>query len=270
MIGYIDYPTGTHGHFLSYVLNVFVLKTTQHKQSPFDQSGAAHLLSKEYLSSRLVHESHYSEKGIKKPNVDKVIQIEVLRKDFPILVANTFYRAGNIEENSRMSDLEVEYNNKTSLIRNVMYSKFLESDTYTGIEKQIKLDEVDNSLKINMSDLYNLSDFVGVLHDIAYYLNHRFFMTEELISLWDEFIEKNQGFQMHQKCRYVMDKVLRGIETDFEFNIMDQAYFNMMLSKNEHIFDGPLFQNDLYPTNTSVIINMIKDFKNNFDKVFPA
>jgi hypothetical protein len=269
MIGYIDFPRGSHGHFLEYVVNVFILKTIKHTVSPIDSSGASHNLSSEYLKSRLIVCGHYSQDHIERSVLDKVIQINVFEREFSILAANIFCRAGNINENTRLFDLCEKYNNKVAPIRNDLYSKFLETNTYTDISKIIKLDKVENSLQVDMSSFYNLTDFVGMMNDIALYLNARFFVSDSLIDLWDQFILKNQGLQMHRKCNSVLDDVLRKKITNFNFEIIEQAYFNMLLTKNEKIFDGDLFEKDLYPTSTSVIISILNKFKNNYDLQYP-
>ena len=269
MIGYIDFPEGSHGHFLEYVVNVFILKTIKHTASPMDASGASHNLTPEYLKSRLVTCNHYSQYNIERPVLDKVIQIKVSNREFSILAANTFCRAGRISENTKLFDIHKKFNNNVTLIRNELYSKFLETDTYSDISKNIKLDEVENSLPVDMSSFYNLTDFVGMLNDIALYLNTRFFVSDDLIELWDQFILKNQGLQMYQKCNSLLADVLRKKIINFNFEIMEQAYFNALLSKNEKIFDGVLFEKDLYPTSTSVIISILDEFRNNYDLQFP-
>jgi hypothetical protein len=55
---------------------------------------------------------------------------------------------------------------------------------------------------------------------------------------------------------------------EFKLNIEEQAMLNQLLSQSIGIFDGPLFENDLYPTNTLEIWNCIKHHIDTFDTRF--
>jgi hypothetical protein len=59
-----------------------------------------------------------------------------------------------------------------------------------------------------------------------------------------------------------------GNNIEFFSTEMSQALINSLLSKSVGIFDGELFDNDSYPSNTCQLWNMVDQHLKTFDQKF--
>jgi hypothetical protein len=89
-----------------------------------------------------------------------------------------------------------------------------------------------------------------------------------LAILWQHFVDKNHGLKAWQKCEEVFLKIVSNKDCIVDLSISEQALLNFMLSRCFAIYDGPLFENSVYPTNTQAIWQHIQQHIDTFDERF--
>jgi len=95
MIIPIDFVAGTHGHFLEIVLNKF-FNTASVDFDPFDDLGASHKVTNEYLDTRAFVAQHWFEQASAQlPKFDKMISIQFDQDDLLLVSSVSLLRAGN-------------------------------------------------------------------------------------------------------------------------------------------------------------------------------
>jgi len=99
----IDFVPGSHGHFLEYVCNKYIMGQ-QIDFDPFNSAGASHakFQNEEYNRDKQFSALHYSIENI--PRTDDVVRITVDHDDLLLLTAGTFLRAG--DSNINLDHLE--------------------------------------------------------------------------------------------------------------------------------------------------------------------
>jgi len=92
---------------------------------------------------------------------------------------------------------------------------------------------------------------------MANWLGQSFEASNILYTLWAEFIERNQGLQSYNKCSTIIENAFNNVDYEFESTVLEQAWINYNMSKHCNVYDGPLYSNITYPTNSQQIYKII-------------
>lgn len=255
----MDFFGGSHGNFLAYVVNCWIFESPR-TDSLFSHTGACHgaKLSREYQRQSGIVCDHFSQFDIEVFRVpDKVIRIEI--NDFVgrcCRQINVIHRAGDIPMHVKQLKLPQDILSNTTLLRNDWYSKLLSSKYACALPTQWKFKDIP-ALVVNMSSLYNFFLFLETLENIACFLHRRFSPDQELFVVWREFMERNQGWTAWTVCNDLLQDIIANRDRTINISIEQQALLNVLLSKACGIFDGKLFDQAEYPTNTREIYNLL-------------
>jgi hypothetical protein len=263
----LDFYGGSHGHFLEYVVNSYIFRGPRVKNI-FTELGTSHRPNQNllYSQSKMIHCGHYSEFNLpvtQEPT--QVVRISVDTKfEKTVYQINIMYRAGDIPAEKKLMNIPAVVRNHAALLRNDYYAK-LTDDTGYIVPKDWKLNQIP-SYNFPMGSLYNLYEFYNELQTLADFLKHSFNPDHSLVNLWREFMQKNQGWQCWNQAEILLEKVLANENYKFLADTWTQAVLNSFLSQCVGIYDGKLFENSDYPTNTQHIYAIIQKHLVDFDQ----
>jgi hypothetical protein len=276
----LDFAPGTHGHFLEYVLNKYIFKVPSTKENIFQSSGSCHPINidAEYQKHKMVYRLHYSSYDHAYPSdATHVIFIKHHPKLDFLLLTNIFHRcdirSGHVDDFNveDIKKLHLEFMNTADSTSNVS----LRSDWYAKLmERHFHMTEKKHETELplfdfDFSSFFTLSDFLEELSKVATFLNHTFEFDSSLIALYNEFLERNQGYQAYRQGNQLFEHIVAGDNVDFDSDWQLRAYLNVRLSTVFKLYDHPdLFDKDSYPTNTKDIHKILMDHLANFDKRF--
>ena len=268
----LDFFGGTHGHFLEYVINSYIFRGPR-VDNLFTPLGTSHNASAndDYRSNRRVGAAHYSEMNMPWPTEDpeKLIRISVSGfKGHVCYQINLSSRAGDVELSKKELEIAEDVRTVPAKLRNQYYSKFNTFDLYAEIPSNWRSDTTGQLFDFPMTACYNWFEFLTTLRKLAAFLSHTFNPDPTLAALWQQFINKNQGLQSWYRCKNLLDKVSNNQDYNVELSIHEQGLLNLMLTDSFGICDGPLFDNDQYPTNTQEIWSHVKHYIDTFDNRF--
>jgi len=266
----IDFHAGTHGHFLEYVTNVFIMLTDPGYISPFTPGvGNSHNTDDIYQQNKIVRCGHFSTnagghfadpkyRDHKFHYSDTIVRINIDQSDdrlFFISLTNLIYRAGDSHETNLLS-FPTDIRNDPVLYRENFFSKINERELYCN--QFPELEELDiPTFNFPIDHFFSFYKFVKSLTAMANWLGQSFEASNRLYTLWVEFIERNQGLQSYIKCSKIIENTLNNVDCEFESTILEQAWINYNISKHCNVYDGPLYSNITYPTNSQQIYKII-------------
>jgi hypothetical protein len=266
---YLDFFSGSHGHFLEYVINTWLFNGPRVKNI-FNDLGASHLIRSDlkYMSDRVVTAKHYSEFNIATDTPDQVVRISI-SDDYAkwIYQINIIERAGDIPAEKKNKKIPDTIKNIPHAFRNNWYSKFnFEENGYVrpGNWRWQEIPAFDFPLE----SLFDATEFYCVLYKLSSFLNTTFVPDHELAQLLESFLLKNQGWQFYLKCKNIVHESLLGNNIEFDSSVCEQALINTMLTQTVGVFDGELFDSDTYPGNTLQLWNQIYHHLKTFDQRF--
>jgi hypothetical protein len=261
---FIDYGSGLHGKFLSYVIDTYIYGYPKVKNI-FDQTGASHL--HETVTSNGHYSQHNTGYG---SDIDKVIYIKHNPDCDFIALVNIMHRCPDPAVRIGASVESIKAHHYSSLhdttndcnIRNDFFAKLEKRDFAHGISKQNR-----TSLPVFCFDItafFTLGDFLFEMRKTADFMNLLFLFDESIVILYTKFIKLNQGYQFHNKSNYLLNCIYSGKSEQIEKNNFIHAYINHKISKVFNIYDGMLFEGE-YPNNTieihNIILNKIEEIK---------
>lgn len=266
----LDFFSGSHGHFLEYLVNTYIFRGPKVNNS-LTELGTSHNIRTdvEYMNFRLVEAGHYSEFNLitdvpSQPS--QVIRISIDTEIEKICYQiNVFFRAGDIPAENKLLQIPQHIRSQKNLLRNDLYSKLIDHGYPTPNEWQ--WNNVENFV-FPMGAMYNINDLYQTLNRLSYFLGHSFNPDDSLCQLWQQFMEKNHGWIYWKKVNELLEKILSNTDFEFESDVWTQALINYLLTKIIGINNGPLHSNDDYPTNTSVIYQIIQQHIDDFDQKF--
>jgi hypothetical protein len=265
----IDFRGATHGHFLEYVINSWIFGGPRVTQV-FTELGTSHRPGQDnrYLHSRLIKCGHFTESSIDRSCPKKIIQINVKTPVGRwIHMINVMYRAGDIALPNSYKCIPEDIVSSPAKLRMNWFSKFRDEENSYPLDHVWNWPEV-NGFDFPMENLYDLSAFYKTLHECAAYLEQKFTPDHELYTIWKKFMQLNQGIQIYNKSKQIAELALGQENYKFSSVEPEQALTNVLLSETVGIHDGPMFTNDVYPTNTIEIWKSVKDHLDNFDNRF--
>jgi hypothetical protein len=256
----IDFHGSTHGHFLEYISNVYIMQTDPGAGELFNSLGAAHAVDNTYLKNRLIICGHYSIWGIKFNKTDQVIRIVIDPTNdvyFFIALTNLMYRAGDVNFEEKMLFIPDSIRQDPIAYRNDWYSKFNERHTYSNHYKEF--DQISQPVfEFPFESFYSFPEFCKNLNKLAVFLDQTFFPDKSLFELWEKFIKINQGFQSYNKCNTILENIFANRDMAIDCTIIEQGWINYNLSKMCRMYNGSMFEQPQFPTNTQHIYQEIK------------
>jgi hypothetical protein len=260
----IDFHGSTHGHFLEYVANVYIMQTTPSQVSIFKPpTYSAHSPDKYYLKSRIIECGHFSAPRFKSSiePLDTIIRIKLDAFNdnmFFVVLTNLIYKAGDVGFENQMLSIPESIRNDPVSLRNNWYSKFNERELYAS--HYTNFPSLDNEVfEFTFESFFSFKNFCTELSRLAKFLNQTFYPNQSLYDLWSEFIQVNQGWQSYVKCNHLLDCMLSNVATKVDCTAIEQGWINYNLSKICCMFDGPMFDQVDYPSNTCMIYNTIQN-----------
>jgi hypothetical protein len=266
----IDFHAGTHGHFLEYVTNVFIMLTDPGYISPFTPGvGNSHNTDAIYQQNKIVRCGHFSAnagghyadpkyRGHEFHYTDRVIRINVDQSNdqqFFVALTNLLHRAGESHEHNLLS-FPGNIRNDIVLYRENFFAKINERELYCN-QFPILEELIIPTFVFPFNYFFSFYDFVKSLTKMAKWLDLPFEANNKLYVLWAEFIERNQGLQSYNKCSTIIENAFNNIDYEFESTVLEQAWINYNMSKHCNVYDGPLYSNITYPTNSQQIYKII-------------
>ena len=266
---YLDFFSGSHGHFLEYVINTWLFKGPR-VNNIFNALGASHRIrsNSKYMFNRVVTAKHYSEFNTDSDTPDQVIRVSMSDNYVKwVYQINVIERAGDIPAEKKNKEIPDTIKNIPHAFRNNWYSKFnFEENGYVH-PSNWRWQDIP-VFDFPMESLFDITKFYCVLYKLSKFLNTTFVPDHELAQLLESFLLKNQGWQSYLKCKNIVHESLMGNNTEFNSNICEQALINSMLTQTIGIFDGELFDCDNYPNNTLQLWNLVDHHLKTFDQRF--
>jgi hypothetical protein len=278
----VDFAPGLHGHFLEYVLNRYIFGVDVQVKSIFQSTGACHPINTDavYQDKKLVDRGHYSAFGYAYPlGSKKIIFIDHDPELDFIMLCNIYYRCHpdsvkaedyNVEEIKELHESMTflgrrgRDNYTDQDLKNDWYAKLVERH-FDHANRQPVTDLP--VLKFKLKSFFNLYDFLLEIRATADFLEHTFLFDRSLITLWQEFINRNQGYQLWTESRELFSSIASGADENIVNDWKIHAFLNYQISKVFHLYDHPrLFAQETYPTSTREIHDIVADHVNNFDQ----
>lgn len=262
----IDFRGASHGHFLEYVINTWIYNGPKVLEV-FTDLGTSHLprLDSDYQQSCMIKCGHYSELNIEQTVPEKVVRVTVNEKvSQQIHMVNVMYRVGDVTLKGSYKRIPSDVVNTPVLLRTNWFSKL------TDIENTYKLDhtwywpEIE-SFEFPMKACYDITEFYQTLQNCADFLGQKFTPDQELCRVWNKFVEQNQGLHCYKKSKKIVELSLADEDFEFDSNAAEQALINTILTTTVNLYDGPLFEDNTYPTNTKQIWQCIQHHLDKFD-----
>jgi hypothetical protein len=266
---YLDFFSGSHGHFLEYVINTWLFKGPR-VPDIFTSGGTSHGIRKdqEYMQHRVIEAAHYSEFDIPLHNPSKLVRISINQPWANwVYQINVVARAGDIPLEKKIMQVPDHVRNESNKLRNNWYAKFNFAEngyTLPGNWSRPDLPAFD----FPMESLFDTVEFYTELYKLADFLETTFVPDQELCLLLDEFLNKNQGWQYYTKCKQLVAFTFAGKNVKFDSDEISQAIINSMLSASVGVFDGKLFDQDTYPADTLSLSALVTEHLQTFDQRF--
>jgi hypothetical protein len=217
-----------------------------------------------------VYAKHYSEFNIDCNTPPSVIRIDVGDDwDNWIYQINVFIRAGDVPLEKKLSMTPLSVRNVPNKFRNEWYARF-NTQEY-GYNRPGSLSwrwEQTPAFNFSMKALFDPLHFYKELLNLAKFLNMTFVPDTQLHQLLMQFLKLNQGWQYYSKSKHIVDCALSGQKVDFTSDEILQALINSLLTQSVGIFDGKLFANDQYPSDTAQLWCCIEEHLQTFDQRF--
>jgi hypothetical protein len=261
----IDFRGSTHGHFLEYVANVYIMQTTPSKSSIFKPpTYSAHAPDKNYFKDRIIECGHYSQPGynIKIDHKDTVIRINLNSSDdnlFFIALTNLIHKAGDVGFEKQLLSIPESIRNSPVDIRNNWYSKFNERNMYANFYTDF-MPLNQPVFEFKFGSFFSFEKFCIELNRLSIFLDQTFFPDQSLYKLWTEFITHNQGWQSYVKCNQLLEDIFANEFTNIDCSVIEQGWINYKLSNICRIYNGSMFEDETYPTNTQIINHCINEY----------
>lgn len=269
----IDYGPGAHGHFLELVVNKYIYGLDYSSPDIFHSSGAVHAIDVDdiYQENKLAKHGHYSSFNTSYPKlIENVVFINHTQDLDFVLLTNIYYRCHPDAINVKDFNAEqiTELHKKFLLgssnldLRNNWFAKLNERQfEHASVQPNTNLP----IYKFPYKSFFNLIDFCKELKKLSAFLGETFKFNGSLPILWNEFIKRNQGWALYNQGNVLIENMLNAQAIDIPNDWKLHAFINFQLSKLFDLYDGDLFNLELYPTNTLTLHTIVNDHIKNFD-----
>jgi hypothetical protein len=265
----LDFFSGSHGHFLEYVINTYIYRGPRVKNI-FTELGTCHGIRQDtaYQQHQVVTAGHYSEFNrdpVRPPQ--QVIRITIDSDMENICYQlNVLCRAGDIPEDKKAQEINSDVRNSPAQFRMDYYFKFLSDRHGYKRPNHWRWNDIDH-YEFPMRSLYNALDFYSELQKLSQFLNYSFEPDPSLLQLWQDFCDKNHGLCAWTRCNEIYQQVMANKNIHIKTTVAEQAILNWMLTRAVNIHDGALFDSD-YPSNTADIWKCVEQHLKTFDGRF--
>lgn len=259
----IDFHGSTHGHFLEYVSNVYIMQTTPSQCSIFKPpTYSAHNPDIHYLNDRMIECGHFSDPNykLKITDDDQVIRIVINPTDddtFFIAFTNLMFKAGDVGFEKQLLSIPNSVRDNKIELRNNWYSKFAEREKYANYYTNF-LPTSTPVFDFRFEAFFSFKNFCAELGSLANFLNQTFFPDQSLHTLWTEFIARNQGWQSYFKCKQLLEDIFANANKTIDCTLLEEAWINYSLSKMCKLYDSTLSEQESYPTDTQQVYKIIQ------------
>jgi len=280
----IDFFGGTHGHFLELMINLFIYQIEFNEENFFTENGTCHTMNKNLSYRPKIKCHHYSYFNKIPFNFnDLVIEIHC-NDDFmlPALV-NSVTRAG--DQIINLSNLEIDTIKKLShlpkaaglltnlsdhygsqqhyprsAIRNDFYSKF--NIPEYGVDLFNTFNHIGKKLIFPFSAFFDYEELCLNLNKCAFFLGMNFYPTARTYQIWKKFIQVNQGYYSHKRCKKAMYAILAGDSMNIsDFDVVEEAWLLNQVTRIFRCFDHPLLITDQFVSDTKDFSKIIYAWK---------
>jgi hypothetical protein len=268
----IDFHGATHGHFVEYIINTWIYQGPR-VDNAFTELGTCHNPRQDanYCKNLQIWCNHFTELSKERPYLStpvKIVRITVDTQEGKIIhMINNMYRVADITLERSYQKIPLNVRSSPSRLRNDWYSKLTDRENQYRLDYAWRFPEV-LAFEFAMESLYDATALYRTMQECAAYLEQRFIPDVKFYETWQQFITLNQGVQMFNKCKHLVESTLAKHSIDFDSIAPEQALINAMLGQTVGIFDGVLFANDQYPTNTLELWDLVLNHLDVFDQKF--
>jgi hypothetical protein len=269
----IDFHGATHGHFLEYIINTWIYNGPRVPRV-FTELGTSHLPKQnpDYRANCMIKCEHYTEYQVVNQVVQdppkKIVRITVESTvGQQIHMVNVMNRVGDITLETSYKLIPLDVLNVPVLLRTNWFSKLTDAENRYKLDYKWRWPDAD-AFEFPMENLYDLTLFYQTLQRCGDFLEQKFTPDQELYITWQQFIDMNQGLQCYKKSKKIVELALANQDFEFDSNESEQALINAILTNTVNMYDGPMFNNNLYPTNTMQIWQYIQAHLKEFDNKY--
>jgi len=259
----IDFHGSTHGHFLEYISNVYIMQTAPSQQNIFKPpTYSAHNPDNYYINDRIIKCGHFSNPiyNLQLCDDDQVIRIIIdpdADNTFFIAFTNLIFKAGDKGFGKQILHIPDYIRNNKIELRNNWYSKFAERKKYA--DHYANFLPISNPVyQFKFESFFSFENFCAELNLLANFLNQTFFPDQSLYVIWTEFMHRNQGCQSHIKCSQLLEDIFANADKLIDCTVLEESWINYNLSKMCKLYDSELSKHKDYPTNTQQIYNIVQ------------
>jgi len=279
----IDFVAGTHGHFLEVVLNRFFNITTV-KLDPFNDTGASHRVTSEYLNSRIFVARHWFEDSVNQlSQFDRAISIQFDHDDLLLVSSISLLRAGDqgIDNDQLESSTCVKLDNdfyqnllkeilnaypevdiaSGSIPRNILREFFKFGFSNPGIngywKKQQQMHYDIPVFVFKFKAFYDYNLFVSTLKELEIFIGLPFRVDHELEALHKKFLSLIPYVNDQTQCNTIVSAVqARQPQAIPPLTMLQESYINGQL---ENIYKKEMpFHNLKYFTSTEDVLQYLE------------
>lgn len=264
----INFHAGTHGQFLEYITNVFILGVDDGGSTLWNAgTNNAHNKNEIYKKNKIIHAGHCSANssghhGVEVPHPldridpdDRLINIILDPADdmsFTIARINVLYRGGYGFENNMTRTIPEEVREDRKQLRNQWFSVFNEMPFRESAFPTFD-PHTNDDINFPYTAFFNYCEFCAQLKRIADWLGHPFKPVPEIYQRWAELIERNQGWNSYTKCHTIINDILSNKDTPIECTAIEEGFINYNILRITGKHHGAIFDSVVYPTNAQDI-----------------
>ena len=260
----LDFYSGSHGHFLEYLINVYIFRCPR-VDKIFTNLGTSHGIrnSSDYMNSRLIVAGHYSEFNIQTGDPTSVVRIQ-LNSEYSkaIYQINVDCRAGDIPTEKKKQDIPANIQSIPHLLRNDYFSKLKFPEYGYIMPEEWRWSDSARIYDFPMESLFDLTTLYSEMHKLSNFLNHSWNPDISLASIWKEFIDANHGVQAWKKCKNILEMSLANTPMVFTCTPWEEALLTLLV---EQSIGAILFKTNDFPQNTQEICQAIQQYIDTFD-----
>jgi hypothetical protein len=277
MIAAVDFAPGLHGHFLELIINKYIFGIPFNGEV-FQSSGAVHAINTDdkYQATKLAQRGHYSAFGYGyPPDIQKIVFIKHVPAFDIVLLTNIHHRCHpnsmnvsdfNVKEILSVHESILSQDGSTDVdFRRNWCTKL--ADRHFAITEHRPVTDLP-VLDFDFAAFFDLPSFCIELKRTAKFLNTTFLFDESLTHLWQDFMQRNQGWQLYLQGQELLTKTLNGEHTLIPNDWKLHAYINHCVGKIFELYDGELHTSASYPDTTSQLLRIITQHIRDFDSRF--
>lgn len=284
----IDFVAGSHGNYLEFVLNKLLMGNKIAQETPFNNTGASHIKTENYLNNSVVRADHFFQRKNSLQIYKNIVSIRFGYDDLLPLMSVSLQRAGDcnvidalgvgthkklsghyvkLRENlyASYSDLltDENFNPKKDCPSYILreFFKFafknLENNGYIQELNTLKYTEAQNVYNFEYLNFYDTDKFIQELQKLKEFFNLEYIGNLDFVeTLHTEFLTRQPQRAYKKQCDNIIDQVVNARVAPIEpLTLLQESYINANL-ENIYKVEMP-FQQEKYFKNTKEIIDFI-------------